>query len=300
MAKGEPTARDSGTTAASLGPEPNEFYLQVLQDFPALIWRSSTEGSCDWFNTTWLEFTGRTLEEEIGDRWVEGVHEDDAQHCMDVWTHNFAARSRFVMEYRLRRYDGEYRWIRDFGQPFYAPDGVFLGYIGACYDITDLRQMAEDLSHLAAHDPLTGLPNRRAFEVAVTEAAAAARRGLHSAVMFADLDRFKLCNDRFGHERGDRVLQEIAQAMKAVVRDIDMVARIGGDEFGILLRGQSGAELDIIEERLREAVETCGARHDLDIGLSIGSSTIDGERTVSEVLAEADDRMYDCKRREAL
>ncbi len=300
MAKGEPTARESGTTAAGFGPEPNEYYLSVLQEFPALIWRSNTAGSCDWFNTTWLEFTGRTLEEETGDGWVEGVHEDDLQHCVDTWTQNFAARSRFVMEYRLRRHDGEYRWIRDFGQPFYGPDGAFLGYLGACYDISDLREMAEELSHLAAHDPLTGLPNRRAFEIAVIEAAAAARRGTSSTVLFADLDRFKLANDRYGHERGDHVLTEIAQAMRAAVRDIDVVARIGGDEFGILLRGQSGAELGVIEARLREAVEACGARHDLDIGLSIGSSTISGDRTVSEVLAEADDRMYECKRREAL
>lgn len=283
-------------SSGKIGDEPNEFYLTLLQEFPALIWRSDTAGSCDWFNTTWLEFTGRTLEQEVGDGWVQGVHEEDVQFCVDTWTENFAARTAFVMEYRLRRHDDVYRWIRDFGRPFNAPDGSFLGYIGACYDITDLREMAEELAHLASHDPLTGLANRRAFEEAAERANSAARRGLPSTVLFVDLDRFKQCNDRFGHEYGDLVLREIAAAMRAVVRDLDLVARIGGDEFGVLLTGQQEEALTEVESRLREAVESTGARHDLDIGLSVGAAVMDGERPASDVLAEADNLMYAAKR----
>jgi diguanylate cyclase (GGDEF)-like protein len=203
------------------------------------------------------------------------------------------------MEYRLRRHDGEYRWLRDLGRPFNDPDGTFRGYIGACYDISDLRQMAEDLAHLSAHDPLTGLPNRSAFEIAVAEATAAARRGQPSTILFTDIDRFKEANDQFGHEKGDRLLREIAEAMSDAVRDMDMVARIGGDEFGVLLRGQSGEVISEIESRLRSAVERCGVKHGLEISLSIGASTLTGDRSASKVLAEADGLMYECKRRQA-
>lgn len=296
---GDHNTRTGGRAPVEPAQEPLESSLALLEEFPALIWRSNVEGSCDWFNATWLEFTGRALEEEIGDGWTEGVHPDDLQRCVYTWTENFAARTPFVMEYRLMHHDGAYRWIRDFGRPLHDSDGIFVGFMGACYDISDLRQMAEDLAHLATHDSLTDLPNRRAFEDAAAEATAAARRGIPSTILFADLDRFKECNDRFGHEKGDTVLAEIAQCMKFAVRDMDMVARIGGDEFGVLLRGQSGTEIRDIEERLCAAVAECGARYDLDIGLSIGASTIGGDRTASEVLAEADSRMYESKRQHA-
>ncbi|MDO8880502.1 MAG: sensor domain-containing diguanylate cyclase [Coriobacteriia bacterium] len=295
---GDSRAHRHGNAAGGAGPKSDGISLTLLQELPALVWRSNDQGACDWFNATWLEFTGRTLEDELSDGWLEGVHPDDRQRCIYTWLQNFAARRPFVMEYRLMHHEGEYRWIRDFGRPVSAADGTFMGYIGACFDINDLRQLAEDLSHLAAHDPLTGLPDRRAFEVAVIEATAAARRGMHSTILFADLDRFKECNDRFGHDKGDAVLVEIAQVMRLTVRDMDMVARIGGDEFGVLLRGQSGAEVGDIEERLGNAVAECGARYGLDIGLSIGASAIDGDHTASVVLAEADSRMYESKRRQ--
>lgn len=280
-----------------VGEAPSEFYLTLLQEFPALIWRSDTEGRCDWFNSTWLQFTGRTLEQETGDGWTEGVHPDDLKTCVKTWRKSFAAQTPFVMEYRLRRNDCEYRWIRDFGRPFFSPDGDFLGYIGACYDITDLREMADELAHLASHDPLTRLPNRRAFQHAVARARSAARRGRPSMVMFADLDRFKQCNDRYGHRKGDQVLQEIAQAMSQAVREIDMVARIGGDEFAILLRGDDGSAVEEVQYRLADAVARVGSAHMLDIGLSMGAALVDGERTTSEVLAEADRKMYEAKKK---
>lgn len=278
------------------GRELSEFYLTILQEFPALVWRSDPFGSCDWFNTTWLEFTGRRFEDEVGEGWTAGVHPEDLESCLRVWTGSFASRAPFEMEYRLRCHDGVYRWIRDFGRPLDGPNGEFLGYIGACYDITDLRQMAEDLAHLASHDPLTGLANRHAFEDAAALANSAARRGFPATVLFADLDRFKQANDRFGHEYGDRVLKEIAAALRAAVRDIDLVARIGGDEFGILLRGQEPDAVAEVEGRLREAVEHTGRQHGLDISLSTGSAIMDGGRSASQVLAEADDRMYQAKR----
>lgn len=114
-----------------------ELYLKIFEEFPALIWRSRLDMLCDHFNKTWLDFTGRTMEQEFGNGWAEGVHPDDFQQCLDIYVSNFEKRQAFVMEYRMKNNKGEYRWIRDHGRPFYDLDNEFLGYIGSCYDITE-------------------------------------------------------------------------------------------------------------------------------------------------------------------
>jgi len=107
---------------------------------PVMIWRSGVDKKCDFFNLQWLAFTGRTLAEEVGDGWAEGVHADDIAACMATYRAAFDACETFRMEYRLRRFDGEYRWVLDTGVPRFEPDGVFAGYIGSCIDISDRRQ----------------------------------------------------------------------------------------------------------------------------------------------------------------
>lgn len=114
-----------------------ELYLKIFEEFPALIWRSRLDMLCDYFNKTWLDFTGRTMEQEFGNGWAEGVHPDDFQQCLDTYVSNFEKRDAFSMEYRMKNKHGEYRWIRDIGRPFYDLDNEFLGYIGSCYDITE-------------------------------------------------------------------------------------------------------------------------------------------------------------------
>jgi PAS domain S-box-containing protein len=116
-----------------------ELYLKIFEDFPALIWRANTEKACDYFNRTWLEFTGRTMEQEYGYGWAEYVHPDDLKPCVDTYIASFDKREPFDMEYRLKNKEGEYRWIRDYGRPFYDLDNSFAGYIGSCYDFTDSK-----------------------------------------------------------------------------------------------------------------------------------------------------------------
>jgi PAS domain S-box-containing protein len=111
-------------------------YEQLVEQAPILIWRSDTSGKCDYFNERWLAFRGRTVEQEAGNGWVEGVHPDDVQGCMDTYLSAFNQRAGFEMEYRLLRHDGSYRWIFDRGMPFYHADGEFAGYIGSCIDVT--------------------------------------------------------------------------------------------------------------------------------------------------------------------
>ena len=121
----------------------HDFYLELLQNSPSLVWRAGTDGQCDWFNATWLAFTGRTMAEEIGEGWSAGVHPMDLERCLNHYRGSFGRREAFVMDYRLRRHDGQYRWIRDHGRPITSVTGEFAGYIGDCYDIHEMKLAAE-------------------------------------------------------------------------------------------------------------------------------------------------------------
>src|SRR5207237_761138 len=118
-------------------------FRTVADAAPVLIWMSGPDKLCTFFNKGWLNFTGRKLEQELGNGWSEGVHADDFAHCLDVYKNSFDARQPFTMEYRLRRSDGEYRWVLDSGTPHFADDGAFLGYIGSCIDITERKHAQE-------------------------------------------------------------------------------------------------------------------------------------------------------------
>jgi two-component system, LuxR family, sensor kinase FixL len=118
--------------------ESEERFRIVADAAPVLIWMSAVDKLCTFFNKTWLEFTGRSLDQEMGNGWAEGVHPDDLQSCLKIYTEAFEARQPFVMQYRLRRHDGEYRWISDHGVPRYGAQGNFTGYIGSCVDVTEL------------------------------------------------------------------------------------------------------------------------------------------------------------------
>ncbi|KAF0132241.1 MAG: hypothetical protein FD155_765 [Bacteroidetes bacterium] len=130
--------------------EAKELYLKIFEEFPALIWRSRLDKLCDYFNKTWLEFTGRTMEQEFGNGWAEGVHPDDFGFCLETYVNAFDKRESFLMEYRMKNKFGEYCWIRDFGRPFYDLDNTFLGYIGSCYDITEIKNNEHKLIELNA------------------------------------------------------------------------------------------------------------------------------------------------------
>ncbi|WP_293347179.1 MULTISPECIES: PAS domain S-box protein [unclassified Microcoleus] len=129
--------------AAQAQRQESEARFRMMADTaPVMIWMSDIDRLGDYFNKVWLEFTGKTLAQEIGIGWMESLHPDDLPKYMDVYRRAFDARSEYRIEYRLRRYDGEYRWVVSTGVPLYRPDRTFAGYIGSCIDISD-RQQAE-------------------------------------------------------------------------------------------------------------------------------------------------------------
>lgn len=133
----------------------SELRFKILADSGmALIWTADKDKLCNYFNQIWLDFTGRPLELELGNGWAEGVHPDDFQECLNNFTEAFDKREVFSMQYRLRRFDGEYRWILDEGCPRYDNNHDFLGYIGHCLDITEYKLADEKVKTLLSENEL--------------------------------------------------------------------------------------------------------------------------------------------------
>lgn len=121
-----------------------DFYLEILEKFPTLIWRAGLDGSYNYFNKSWLEFTSHSLESELYDGWMENIHEEDREAFIKTYQDAFQEHKEFSFNYRYRRYDGEYRWIANLGRPFNDRNGNFAGYIGLCYDITNHKRRQEE------------------------------------------------------------------------------------------------------------------------------------------------------------
>jgi PAS domain S-box-containing protein len=131
--------------------ESEERFRQLASVAPVMIWTSGLDKGCADVNRPWLDFTGRTLEQELGGGWAESIHPDDWPASLDAYSRAFDRHDSFRIEYRLRRADGEYRWVLATGVPRYKPDGSFAGYIGSAIDVTEQK---------AAHEALSGLSGR--------------------------------------------------------------------------------------------------------------------------------------------
>ncbi|MBA3995632.1 MAG: hypothetical protein C0466_00480 [Candidatus Accumulibacter sp.] len=199
--------------------------------------------------------------------------------------------------YQMTSPAGVARWYSINGNPMFDADGVFVGYHGTASDITSRIETESRFRHLAYHDPLTQLPNRRLLEDRLEQAIRSARRNEQQlALLLIDLDRFKPINDRYGHAVGDRVLETIAERLRACVRETDTVARLGGDEFVVLL---SSVEMQEDATLVADKIHACitepiaAGEHLHRVGSSIGISLYPQHGDTPETLLHrADHAMY--------
>ena len=148
-------------TAAQTGSEADLDFRSTVDSAPVMIWMARPDGLYDWFNQPWLVFTGLRMDELRGNGWLDAVHPEDQERCVGIYKTSFSEQQPFVMDYRLRRHDGQYRWILDNGIPRYAADGSFEGYIGSCVEIHERKELEE---RLANHTRTLRLADRRQNE----------------------------------------------------------------------------------------------------------------------------------------
>lgn len=392
-----------------------------------MIWLANADKYCYWFNKERLRFTGRTLDQEKDNGWTQDIHPDDLQSIFDGSANSFDRREPFLSEYRLRRHDGEYRWIMDFGSPVHDEGGNFLGYSGMCFDIhdrklfeegqrqqkefigviletipecvtvasptgellkmnragfdllevetlehfnglgfdrfvhpahrgavqelhqrvlgggrdtlefklisskgkerwaelhaaplhdkagnvesiiaitrdvTERRTLIGRLEQQAQRDHLTNLLNRRHFfHLANTELSRIRRHGGTLSLLMFDVDRFKGINDQHGHQAGDLVLVRIAEICCGMLRDMDAIGRLGGEEFAVLLPETDQDQAVEVAQRLRTAIASCpillpgGAS--ITVTASFGVTGLVGDLTSLDALIhQADCLLYSAK-----
>lgn len=227
-------------------------FRNVAKAASALMWVADADRACIWFNDAWLDFTGRTAAQECGSGWLEGIHLDDYDRCLQTYLVGFNARKPFTLEYRLHHHSGKYRWIVVHGVPLFDDDGKFQGFSGTGWDIDNLKQQEEHIRYLEHYDRLTDLPNLTLFAHRLTTLIAGSwGHGKGFTVLIVDINDFKPINDKYGRGMGDEVLRIIANRLRHNLRAADTIARHGGDEFIILVPEMSRPEE---AERLTEKI----------------------------------------------
>jgi len=289
-----------------------EHFKSVVENIGEVIFRIDGQARWAYLNPAWETLTGQPIGASLGCSWLDLIEPSARPELVDRTESVLRGEDRSTRRtVRLETPEG-LRWVELFIQGLRDQDGRIAGATGTLRDIDDRKrleehvitakrraeQRAREATLLASTDELTGIANRRAFMGQLDrEIAGAAEFGWPLAVAMFDVDHFKLVNDRYGHAVGDRVLQLIAARAASVVRGGDLVGRLGGEEFGILMPGATLDEAAHVAERLREAMETVA---ELDeslpgVTISIGIAAREGQRSAKELLAAADVALYAAK-----
>jgi diguanylate cyclase (GGDEF)-like protein/PAS domain S-box-containing protein len=285
--------------------EEKERLRVTLQSIGDGVISTDALGRVAFLNPIAEQMTGWTSVEAVGRRVEEVfvvVNEETGEPAADPVNEALTRQQPYYLneDAVLVGRNGERRAVRDSAAPVRTLDGSVIGAVLVFQDITQARTLQKELTHSARHDALTGLPNRKAFETALAQAAEQARleRREH-AVCFVDLDRFKQVNDSAGHAAGDALLQQIGQAIRRACRSQDFIGRIGGDEFALLL---GDCSLNGARKVAQQVIDTiAGLRltwngQNYDIGASVGITALTAAAvSAAAVMAEADAACYAAK-----
>ena len=286
--------------------------LQVSEERFDLAARAANDGLWDWdmntglawFSARWGQILGIEIQQsdEALALWLDRVHPDDsAKLRADLSAHVAALSAEFDNTHRIRHADGHYRWVHARGLAVRDEAGRVHRMAGSATDVTEQKQFEEQLLHDAFHDVLSGLPNRALFLNRLAHSIARAhRRSSHLfAVLFLDLDRFKIINDSMGHRAGDQLLVQLARRLEGCVRPGDTVARLGGDEFTILLDDiEDPRDAEFVADRILIALRQpfTMERQEIVMSASIGIAlSTTGYHLPEDLIRDADTAMYKAK-----
>lgn len=276
-------------------------YRQLGEGIFHQVWTAEPDGTIDYINKRTLEYFAREKEQLTSEEWLKMVHPDDLEECRRRWAHSTKTGEIYEVEFRLRRHDGVYRWHKACATCGRDRDGRVTKWFGTNTDIDDQKQSEEKLNYFARHDTLTDLPNRAEFMNHLRTAIdrAGSNRAAKFAVLFLDLDRFKVINDSLGHLVGDELLKQIGERLQKNIRPGDVVARLGGDEFTILLNRTGDVDEVIqvaerVQRNLSQAFDIDGV--EVFTSASIGIILSDDiARQPEDFLRDADAAMYRAK-----
>ena len=278
-----------------------ESYRLLGESIMHQVWTAQPDGKLDYVNKNTIEYFGRDEEQLLREGWKYVLHPNDLAECLERWNYSLKTGEYYETEFRLLDRVGNYRWHLARANAGRDDDGNIVKWFGTNTDINDQKLAEAQLSHYACHDALTNLPNRVEFmsQLQQTINRAAGNDWSRFAVLFLDLDRFKVINDSLGHAIGDKLLVSIAEKLKSCVRPGDIVARLGGDEFTILLN-RTGDIKDIVRvaDRLQQKLSEPFKLDNYEVftSASIGIIVSDGTpRKPEDFLRDADAAMYRAK-----
>lgn len=286
--------------------------LQESEERFRLAFEGARDGIWDWdlrtgdtfYSSNWCKMLGYEKDEvpALPAFWMARVHPDDSYVLTSAIDHHVMGKSDVIdCEYRIKHRKKYDVWVHTTGKAVRDSHGTVIRIVGAQSDITDLKEIQTKLTHNALHDSLTGLPNRSLFNERLNQAFLRFKRNENDkfSILFVDLDHFKDINDTYGHGAGDKILVEVTNFLKRCTREVDTVARIGGDEFIILLEDTgTEAEAKIYIDRLYEEAKTpiSIVGSNVQVSLSIGSAFAHRSHMSHEsVLKEADVALYQAK-----
>lgn len=240
--------------------EQKEFFLQIAENLSDFIAVLDLGGRRIYNSPSYQQFFGASEDLRDTDSFAD-IHPDDRERVKQIFRETVQTGQGHQIEYRFLMADGSVRDMESRGSVIKDSDGRVVRVLVVSRDITEHKQLQAQVRHMAFHDVLTGLPNRRLFSDRLGQAMAASTRSTcYGALMFLDLDNFKPLNDAHGHDIGDLLLIEAADRLKSGVREMDTVARLGGDEFVVMLsqldvdQAESVAQARIVAEKLRAAL----------------------------------------------
>jgi len=257
------------------------------------------DGQILWVNPAFTKLTGYTMQEVVGltPRVLKsGRHTE--QFYKQLWDRIRSGEGPWHGELFNRRKDGSVYIDEQTITPVHNSKGELTHFIGIKQDVSERRQREDQLKHLATHDPVTGVFNRRALNENLQRLINRAVGGTGAALLLLDLDHFKLVNDTMGHAAGDQLLIGLTQLCRRFLRPSDILARLGGDEFAILLEGVTLEQAERVADRIRQGVADFRLEYQgklLSVGASVGVAAIDGSLDVDSVTAMADSALYHAK-----